>query len=195
MSSDRISTQSRGTAPHLALWVLVSCTVAVVTFAFAWVLRATGDSRRDGSDYSPPGAEGCASLTGKLASAEARVAELEGDNTRCLKRMSRLDSCLAKQLECEKAVKEAAARLADAEAARDGAIGEKNRAAVRASESKMDAIESNERIVKLTADNTSLRRRMEDQLTKLQTDSSQLKRLVDKLCAECGAKCDKSCSR
>jgi len=177
------------------MWALVTCTVAAGAFGLAWNLRPTGDSRRDGSDDSPPSAEGCASLTAKLASADARVAELEGDNTRCLKRMSRLDSCLAKQLECEKAVKEGAARLADVEAARDGAIGEKNRAAAKASESQSEAVESNEKISKLTAENTSLRRRMDDQLNKSRTDYAQLKRLLDKICADCGVKCARSCTR
>jgi hypothetical protein len=185
MSSDRISTQRVGMAHRRALWVLATCTVAVGAFALAWVLRPTGDSRRGGSDGSPPGAEVCASLTAKLASADARVAELEeGDNTRCLKRMSRLDSCLAKQLACEKAVKEGAARLTETETARAGAINEKNRAAARANESLSEANESSERIAKLTAENSKSR-----------TAYDQLKRLFDKLCVECGAKCAKSCSR
>jgi len=194
MSSDRISTQRVGTA-HRALWVLVTCTVAVGAFALAWIVRPSGDSQGGGSDDALRGAEVCASVTAKLASADARVAELEGDNTRCLKRMSRLDSCLAKQLECEKAVKEGAAKLAEAETARAGALNEKNRAAARVNESLSEANESNERIAKLTAENFSLKRRMDEQFSKSRTDYDQLKKSFDKLCAECGAKCAKSCSR
>ena len=195
MSSDRISTQRVGTGHRRALWVLVTCTVAVGAFALAWILRPAGDSQRDRSDAPPPSTEGCTSLTAKLDAADARVAELEGNNRRCRKRTSMLDTCLTKQLACEKTAKAVSTKLAEAEAARDGAINEKNRAAVKANDSLSEANESSKIVARLTEENTSLKRRMADQLNKSRTDYAQLKRLFDKLCADCGAKCARSCPR
>ena len=157
MSSDRISAQRMSMARRYALWGLVTCAVAVAAFALAWNLRSTGDSRRDEGDDSSARAKACTDLTAKLDSAEARMSELVAENASCAKRTSTLDSCLERQLEFEKAVKEGGSKLASAEAERAGALSEKSRLAAKAGESQRVLNVSIDRINKLTADIELLR--------------------------------------
>jgi len=144
-------------ARRYALWGLVTCAVAVAAFALAWNLRSTGDSRRDEGDDSSARAKACTDLTAKLDSAEARMSELVAENASCAKRTSTLDSCLERQLEFEKAVKEGGSKLASAEAERAGALSEKSRLAAKAGESQRVLNVSIDRINKLTADIELLR--------------------------------------
>lgn len=202
MSSDRIRTQHMSMARRYALWGLVTCAVAVAAFALAWNLRSTGDSRRDEGDEASARAKACTDLTAKLDSAEARVSELAGANASCAKRKINLESCLAKQLECEKAVKEGGSKLASAEAERAGALSEKSRVVAKAGESQREVNESivrinklTDRINKLTADSDLLRRQSADQRNRLQSAYSELKSRFDKACTDCGSKCKTTCSR
>src|ERR1700733_14425247 len=188
MSSDRIPAQRMSMARRYALWGLVTCAVAVAAFALAWNLRSTGDSRRDEGHDSSARAKACTDLTAKLDSAEARMSELAAENASCAKRKINLESCLAKQLECEKAVKEGGSKLASAEAERAGALSEKSRVAAKTGESQRELNVSIDRINKLTADIELLRRQSADERNKLLNANSVLKSRFDKACTDCGSK-------
>lgn len=199
MSSDHYPTLRVGTAYRRALWMITTGMVAAAAFALAWILRPTADSRRDGARDVRPGTESRAGLAAKLGSAEARITELEGENMRCLERKNStvgLDACLEKQLECERTAKEMAASLAQAETERDGALGEKQSAVARFDELQRRLKESkNANMTKEIDSLKTARYELTAACNKILKERDELKILNGKLCAECGAKCAKTCPR
>lgn len=115
-------------------WTLAAMTAVAAIFAIAWALHRAGGS--DCGEVSDNRAQRktCADLETKLDSADAQITELKDENRLCLERktgnvqldtcltkLGQLDTCLVKQLECEKAAKTNATKVARLEAARNDA--------------------------------------------------------------------------
>jgi len=103
-------------------WTLAAATAVAAVFAVAWVVQRAGGSDCSEAGDSRAPRKACADIETKLGSAEALITELKEENTLCLERKTgnvQLDTCLTKQLECEKTAKTLTAKVVRLEAAQN----------------------------------------------------------------------------
>lgn len=130
-------------APRSALrarvpaWTLAASIAVAAVFAVAWIMHRAGDPGCGEAGDDRAHREACIDLQAKLSAAEARIIDLEGENKLCLERKTgnvELDTCLGKQLECERTAKTLTTKVTRVEAAKNDVLQEKKAAEIRAAE-------------------------------------------------------------